>query len=126
MLLSEIEKYYYLHDSALERVARDKEKQTATFTVELCCWMQPGYKKGDPENELIQFTFWGVDSIKSDIPSGSAVSLSILSCESPEEGALIFWLVEDRTQEFYSISISAKSVEVRKPCGPVLREDELK
>ena len=105
-----IEKYY-LHDSLITKITHNET--SVNIEVEFCYWQQENYKEGDLEVGMIEISFSDISFFDSGSLSGEIDYYSILEAEIDAD-ILIINLLDDFNDEYYTISIKADKVAVKK------------
>ena len=105
-----IEKYY-LHESLITKITHNET--SVNFEVEFCYWQQENYKEGSPEIGTIEISFSDISLYDSDGLSGEIDYFSILDAEIDND-ILNINILDDFNDEYYTISIKADKVAVKK------------
>ncbi len=109
MTIQELEKRYYFHDSGINKIDYNKEKETLVFAIDLCYWAQEWYKEGEPELMEIKLTFEGIkeyDGLTGDIDCFTVLDGIV------EDGKWRFNILDDFHNDYYEYTFSPTNVEV--------------
>lgn len=112
MNISEFCKNYNLHDSLLESVNYDKEKEIVTLEIDFGYWLQKNYTDDIPETGMITLIFSNVS--KFDCASFSINSDEIINIENVSENELYLEVYNDITDECHNLTIIATQVEIKE------------
>lgn len=109
MRISQFLKNYILHDSSIDEILYDSITQSCKFKIELCNWMQEGYKDDEPETIYGRLHLLGVTKFKTDPPSflftednniyATIVSFDSLPTEKDESIKIISTVFDGRREE---------------------------
>ena len=101
---------YNFHDSLLKNIEYCNDTSSVNMLVDFAFWMQEGYQEEEPETGLILIIFSDVSEY--DCPDNiNFDQVSFLGSEIIED-AIKYEMVNDFTDEYFSITIKAKSVDV--------------
>ena len=103
---------YELHDSLLEFVSYNAEKEELELKINFCYWMQSNYDNLSPETGLVLVKFY--DVIEYSGLTGNTDDFSILELKLDQDGSIIISVLDDDKNEFFSLSFKAKYVEICK------------
>ena len=101
---------YELHDSLLEFVSYNAEKEELELKINFCYWMQRNYDSSFPETGLILVKFYGVNKYLG--LTGNTDDFSILELKLDQDGSIVISVLDDDKNEFFSLSFKAKYVEI--------------
>lgn len=109
MNILDFSKLYTLHDSLIEEIQYDSERQKLIFKIDFCFWMQDGYQDTDPETGILYLSF-------SDVPNyenicGEIDCYSILDF-SFHSGVVTINVLDDYHNEMFELCFRADDVEV--------------
>ncbi len=106
---------YNLHDSIIDSVATESNGTIIRMVVDLAFWMQEGYKEEHAETGPLAVCFSGVTEY--DCPDQLPLEeISILKA-SLQDSSIIFALLNDVTNEYYEIRITALDITVADQTG---------
>ena len=121
MTLTELTKNYSFHDSSIETVVYDKEKQTLSFRICFSTYWKPMFENY-PDVIPVSLVFNGVKEYSGIL--GSFECYGIINEILKDKKTVVFCIMDDladnTTQEgYYEIEITADSVEftVLDPTG---------
>ena len=123
MTVREFEDKYYLHDSNIEKIVFDAEKNFLTLEIFFCFRMQDWYDKNEPSNGVIRVTFQNVSHAEYDEHSMenhlTDLDIEILDINVDENNTLILGTVDYGMNRglcdgYYQLKINAANVEVEE------------
>lgn len=110
MTIKELFENYEFHDSLINKIEFNKEKRTLSMNIELCNYEQRNYKESDDETSIVDFIFEGCDTYNDLV--GELDAYSILETVLNSDNQITFNVMDDFSNEYYELHISAKKVEV--------------
>lgn len=110
MKLQDFVKKYELHDSLLEYIIYNRQKQELVLDIDLCYWMQKNYKDSEPETGMIKLVFEGVKEYSE--MTGEVADFSILNVDVTDDNGVKISVLDDENNEFHEVSFNADSVRV--------------
>lgn len=113
MTVAEFIRSYNLHDSLLKSIWVNNEQNTVRLDIDLCYWLQPEYRDGDPESGMVYALFTGVESVEHE--PWSIDDDVILQCSHDQDTSTFHMVVtSDGFRDLHSISIRAEGVTLLK------------
>jgi hypothetical protein len=110
MTISEFCKKYNLHDSLIECISYDKEKNIIIIGIDFCYWQQDYYTDGMKETGNIRLIFSEV--LNFDYMPYSVNSDEILSVGNTSDDEMFMEVYNDVTEKCYRLTISAKNIDI--------------
>ncbi len=109
MTLTELVNKYYFHDSTLEAIRFDQNRNSLVMEIDFCFWMQTDYVKTSPETGMIQLIFNGVQDFIGEPCCYN--DLTILDIIVSEHNKLTFQIIDEDNKEYMELTVIAETVE---------------